>query len=77
MLTWQVFAHSGGECAVPATDEPTARAILARNAHDKRDPGWPHAGTMTRERPPWSDWERLEAWATKEKIAAPGEGHGG
>lgn len=71
-MMWQLFdlPRAEGRCAVPAATEAEARDILARNAWNSKDPGWPHTGTLDRPRPPWADWERLERWDLRNRRPA-------
>ncbi len=45
-MMWQHFVHATGWVRVLASTELEARAVLARNAWNKLDPGWPYAGAM-------------------------------
>lgn len=70
-IIWQVFVHPHGKVAVPAPTEELARQSLARDHWSKKDPGWSYDGTMVVPRPPWSDWSRLERWASESESKEP------
>lgn len=64
-IIWQLFdlPKDAGRVAVPAITEAAARGILASNAWNGKDPGWPWNGTAVVPRPPWADWDRLARWS--------------
>lgn len=66
MRTRQRFVHRHGWVYVQAPDEASARAILARNSYNQKDPGWLYCGArefaLDQPGAKTSDLERLEKW---------------